>query len=128
MGSVISYIYTGELDLGEEPDVQLLAWAGDKYQLPGFMEVLCSKLRKEKLTGEMLADILISAHLHDSQDLKKVALEKIRINRRPLKEEGFEKVMKEEDSTRGRDILLDLVKNYQPEKETTKKEDVVMWD
>ena len=111
LGSVINFIYTGELDLGEEPDVQMLAWAGNKYLLPRFMEVLCYELRGEWSTGEMVADILISAHLYDSKDLKEVALGKIRRRRGLLKEAGFEKVMKEENSTRGRDIMLDLVKD-----------------
>ena len=111
LGSIINFIYTGELDLGEEPDIQTLAWAGKKYLLPGFMEVLCSELRKERPTGEMIAEILITARLHNSKDLKKVALEKIKTNKGLLKDEGFQKVMMNEESTEGLLIMLDLVKN-----------------
>ena len=107
LGSVINFIYTGELDLGEEPDIQMLAWAGDKYLLPGFMEHLCFEVREEKPTGELLADILITAHLHDSKDMKDVALEKIKANRGLLKEEGFREVMKTADPI----IMLDLVRD-----------------
>ena len=111
MESIIIFIYTGKLNLGKDPDVLMFAWAGHKYLLPGFMELLCFKIRKERTTGEMISDLLISAHLHDSDDLKEVAMEKIKDNRGLLKEEGFKKAMKEVDSTVGLNIMLDLVKD-----------------
>ena len=111
MESIIIFIYTGKLNLGKDPDVLMFAWAGHKYLLPGFMELLCFKIRKERTTGEMISDLLISAHLHDSKDLKEVAMEKIKDNRGLLKEEGFKKAIKEVDSTVGLNIMLDLVKD-----------------
>ena len=48
-------------------------------------------MRGEKPTGEMMAHHLMPAYLHDSEDLKVVAVEKIKENRGLLKEEGFEK-------------------------------------
>ena len=109
---IIDFIYTGELDLEEEFDVQRLIWAGNGYLLPGFMEVLCSKMRwKVSLTGEMLAGLLISAQLHGSS-LKEVALERVKANRGLLKEEGFKKVMKEEDPSLCRDAMLYIMQNY----------------
>ena len=111
LGSTINFIYRGELDLGEDPDVRLFAWAGDKYLLPGFMKLLGFKMRQEKPTGELMAHLLMSADLHDAEDLRDVAVEKIKANRGLLKEEGFERVMKEKDPSVGLNIMLDLVKD-----------------
>ena len=76
LGTVIHYIYTGELELGENPDILDLAWTGTKYLLPGFMELLTLRLqmRKEEFPGEMIADLLIAAHRHGARDLRKLAL------------------------------------------------------
>ena len=88
---VIKFIYTGELELGEDPDIQELAWAGTKYLLPGFMDLLCFRLqmRKEELPGQMIADLLVAAHRHEAEDLRKIALTKIRKNREIFEDPGF---------------------------------------
>ena len=57
LGTIIKFIYTGELKLGENPDIVDLAWAGTKYLLPGFMDLLSLRLQMRK--GEFSGEILI---------------------------------------------------------------------
>ena len=80
LASVINYLYTGELELGEDPDIQDLTWAGTKYLLPGFLDLLALHLqtRKEELPGQMIADLLIAANRHGVGVLRKIALDRIR--------------------------------------------------
>ena len=109
LSSVIEFIYTGELELGEDPDIQDLAWAGTKYLLDGFMDLLALHLqkRKEEFPGKMIADILIAAHRFFSPDLRRIALDKIRINREVSKDPGFRMAMKGSDPI----IMIDVVKH-----------------
>ena len=110
MATVINFIYTGELELGKDPDIQTLAWAGTKYLLPGFMDLLSLQVNGNlngDLKGEMIADLLITAHRHESEDLRMHALDKIRGNREILSDQGFRRVMKEADTS----IMMDLVKD-----------------
>ena len=109
LATLINFIYTGELELGENPDILELSLAGTKYILPGFMEVLAFSLqmRKEEFSGKMLADLLIAAHRHEAEDLRKIALDTIRSDKKIIGDEGFRKVMKEADPT----IMMDIVKD-----------------
>ena len=109
MATVIHFIYTGELELGENPDIQTLAWAGTKYLLPGFMDLLSLQVKGnlQGLSGEMIADLLITAHRHDSEYLRRIALDKIRGNREIFNDEGFRRGMKDTDPS----IMIDLVKD-----------------
>ena len=109
LASVIKLIYTGELELGDDPDIQDLAWAGTKYLLDGFMDLLALHLqkRKEEFPGKMIADILIAAHRFFSPDLRRIALDKIRINREVSKDPGFRMAMKGSDPI----IMIDVVKH-----------------
>ena len=109
LATVIHFIYTGELELGENPDIQTLAWAGTKYLLPGFMDLLSLQVKGnlQGLSGEMIADLLITAHRHDSEYLRRIALDKIRGNREIFNDPGFRKGMKEADPS----IMIDLFKD-----------------
>ena len=40
LGTVIRYIYTGELEISENYDIQMLVRAFDKYDLPGMKQLL----------------------------------------------------------------------------------------
>ena len=92
LDSVITFIYTGKLEITEDIDVQMMSLAGDMYELPGFMELLCYNLNeKENLKPETIADMLIAAYKHDNKQLKAVASEKIRSDRSIVKEEEFRK-------------------------------------
>ena len=109
LATVINYIYTGELELGEDPDIQELAWTGTKYLLPGFMDLLCLRLqmRKEEFPGEMIADLLIAAHRHKAEDLRQIALTKIRKNREIFRDPGFRKRLEKAPNS----ILMDVFKD-----------------
>ena len=82
LSSMIDYIYTGEI-AGDSLDVQMVAYVADKYDMPGFMDLLCFKMKAEVVNSEFIADMVISAARHDSKDLKNVALDKLRANRDP---------------------------------------------
>ena len=64
-------------------------------------------MRKEEFPGEMIADLLIAAHRHGAENLRKIALDKIRADRKIIGEEEFREVMKEANPT----IMMDLVKD-----------------
>ena len=38
LGSIIQFIYTGEVELSEDYDLEMLVYAADKYNLPGINE------------------------------------------------------------------------------------------
>ena len=105
--SVIHYIYTGELELGENPDILDLAWAGTKYLLPGFMDLLALQVMKLDLSGEMIADLLIAAHRHEIEVLRRLALDKIRGDREIFNDPGFRKEMEEAPNA----VMMDLFKD-----------------
>ena len=109
LGVVIHFIYTGELELGEDPDILELSLAGTMYLLPGFLDLLTLRLqmRKEEFPGEMIADLLIAAYRYDAVDIRRLALSKIRGNREIFNDQGFRKGMKEADPS----IMIDLVKD-----------------
>jgi len=108
LDSVITFIYTGELEIAEDIDVLMTAWAGNKYLLPGFMELLCYNLKnKEDLKPRTIADVLIAAYRHDNKQLKSVALEKIRNDRSIVNEEEFRKAMNKADNN----VIFDLFDN-----------------
>ena len=105
LSSVIKFIYTGELEMSEDQNIQKMVYAGDKYDLPGFMNIFCSKMREETITGQAIADLLISAHRHEKGELREVAMEKIRAKREVLKEKGFKEGMDQAPSS----VFLDLI-------------------
>ena len=110
LATIIHFIYTGELELGEDPDIQTLAWAGTKYLLPGFMDLLSLQVKgnlQEGLSGEMIADLLITADRHESEYLRRTALDKIRSNREIFNDPGFRKGMEKAKPS----IMIDLVKD-----------------
>jgi len=109
LGSVITFIYTGELEITEDSDVLKLAWAGDKYNLTGFMELLCYKLqKKENLKPGTIADMLIASHRHNNQHLRSLTLEKIRDDRNIVDEKEFRERMKDIDINITFDLFKDL--------------------
>ena len=60
---MIHYVYTGDFaGADDDLDVQSVAWLADKYNLPGMMELLCSRMSRMRVAGpEKVADILIAA-------------------------------------------------------------------
>ena len=108
LSTVIKLIYTGELEMSGDQNIQDMIWAGDKYDLPGFMNMFCSKMREAAVTGEDIADLLISAHRHEKGELREVAMEKIRARREVLKEKGFKEGMDQAPSSVFLDLINDL--------------------
>ena len=108
LSAMIHYLYTGDL-IEEALDVQMVAHAAAKYRIPGFMDLLCFRLqmRKEELPGEMIADLLVAAHRYEAEGLRKIALAKIRADRKIISDEGFRKVMMKADPV----IMIDIVRD-----------------
>ena len=102
--SMITYFYTGDFNFDQEKDIQMMTHAVDKYNLDGFLELLCYKMKTVKIKNSSVADILISADLYKSKQLKDVALEKLRQNRAILKDKEFREKMKTVDNS----LILDL--------------------
>ena len=80
ISAMITFIYTGEVDIGEGLDVEMVARAADKYDLPGFLDIFCFKVKKEDISNETVADLLITANRYESEELKKIAELKLRAN------------------------------------------------
>ena len=64
-------------------------------------------MRKEEFPGEMIADLLIAAHLHEDKNLRRIALDKIWGNREIFNDLGFRKTMEESEPI----VMIDLVKD-----------------
>ena len=108
LSAMITYIYTGEVDMGEGLDVEMVVRAADKYDLPAFRDIFYFKMKKKDLSNKTIADLLITGHKYDSMELKEMAMEKIRANKKDiLSDDGFRIKMMEADPN----ILLDLVKD-----------------
>jgi len=104
LAAMFHYIYTGELELGEDVTVQNVAYAADKYNLSGWIALLCFKIGNDDISEGEVADLLLTANKHNSVELRQVALEKIRANRKILDTELFRKKMRKANS----DIIIDL--------------------
>ena len=85
--AVLTYVYTGELEEGQ--DLNNMIYAAEKYDLPGLKELLFLKIKSEDITEEFIPDLLIIADKYQAGQLKKLALEKIRANRKILRDEAF---------------------------------------
>ena len=111
LATILYFVYTGELNLGDDPEIVELAWGGNKYLLPGFMDLLSLRLqqRKEELQGEKIADLLIAAHRHGAEDLRKIALDKIRADRGIISDEAFRKEMEVPKAPLS--LMMDIVRD-----------------
>ena len=109
ISAMITFIYTGEVDIGEGLDVEMVARAADKYDLPGFLDIFCFKVKKEDISNETVADLLITANRYESEELKKSAELKLRANKKDIvSDDGFRAKMMKADPS----ILLDLMKDF----------------
>merc|ERR1711874_168080 len=86
--AMLHYVYTGKLK--ERQDLNNMIYVADKYDLPGLKELLFLNMKLEDVHDEFVPDLLIIADKHQAGQLKKLALEKIRANRKILKEEGLQ--------------------------------------
>jgi len=86
---MINYIYTRDFS-GGDLNVQMLAWLADKYDIPGMMELLLLRMKKDQVADPgKVADMLITAERHNSDVLKKIALDKLRKNKEMLRNPAF---------------------------------------
>ena len=107
LATVIRFIYTGQLEMGEDQDLQMIIHAADKYDLPRLVTLVVNQLKEVDIKGEMIADLLISGYKHGKEELKELAFEKIRANREITEQEGFKEKMDGACSN----IWVDLIKN-----------------
>ena len=105
LASMIAFIYTGDFEVDDTTDVEMVARAADKYAIKGFLDLLCFKMKTCNIKNDLIADMLIAADRHNSKELKDVALDKLRANRDIFKEDGFRTRMKKADN---KDLLFDL--------------------
>ena len=108
LARMISFIYTGDFDVGDNLDIQMVARAADKYDIKGFMELLCFKMKIGNIKNEFIADMLITADRHDSKELRAVAMDKLRANKNILNEKGFRERMAQAESSFVFDLFKDL--------------------
>ena len=87
--AMLHYVYTGELKEGL--DLFNMMYAADKYDLPGLKDLLFLKMKSEDIQEKFIPDLLILAEKHQAGQLKKLAMEKIRANRKILREENFQR-------------------------------------
>ena len=102
------YIYTGELEMEDMADLQPMIYAADKYDLPGLKALVYVKVASGnvQIKEELIADMLITADLHQSKELEEVALQRLRNKRKILQDPGFRKKFK---SSQNVDLLFDLM-------------------
>ena len=79
----------------------------NKNNLPGFLDIFYFKMKKEDLSNETIADLLITAHRYGSEELKETAMIKLRADKNILSDDGFRAKMMSADQS----LLLDLVKD-----------------
>lgn len=93
---MIHFIYTGRLS-GNDIDIQALCFAADKYDIKGLVRAICTKLEVgEGREGQVwygrhdqVADMLIAGDLHNIEQLKKMAIQRIKINKEILADKDF---------------------------------------
>ena len=74
------------------------------------MELLGFRLQMMKqLKGKMVADLLIAAYRHGAEDLRKIALDRIRADRGIISDEGFRKEMELQKAPLS--LMMDIIKD-----------------
>ena len=102
---MLHFIYTGKLS-GNHFDIQALCFAADKYDIKGLVRAICSKLEVVKVRVDQLgsgsgllgrpdevADMLIAGDLHNIEQLKEMAIRRIKINKDILVDKEFKAKM-----------------------------------
>ena len=88
-GVMLHYVYTGELEAERDLEFQDVLNVADKYDLPGLKQLLYCKMKSEDIKVEFIPDMLILADRFQAGPLKELAMEKIRTDRKILKDEEF---------------------------------------
>ena len=108
LGTVIKYVYTDQLEMVEDHDFEKLIHAADKYDLPELVALVCNQMRQVDIKGEVIADLLISAYKHRKEELRELAVERIKADRLVCQEEGFKERMEGAPAAIWIDLLKDL--------------------
>ena len=109
LSMMISFIYTGDFEVGDSADVQMVARAGDKYDVKGLMDLFCFKMKTGHIKDEFIADMLIIADRYNSKDLRALAMDKLKANKNILDEKEFrEKMATAENKNLVFEIFKDL--------------------
>lgn len=91
--ALLEYIYTGEITMKVENESELL-YIADKYEIAGLLELCFHKLPEVEL--DMVVDILIMADRHKLEDFKKVAMQRIQMNKAKFRsDDNFVNKMKQ---------------------------------
>ena len=88
-GVMLHYVYTGDLQPERDLELQDVLNVADKYDLPGLKQLLYCKMKSEDIKVEFVPDMLILADRFQAGPLKELAMEKIRADRKILKDEEF---------------------------------------
>ena len=87
----------------------MMIHAADMYDLPRLVTLVCRQMKElVDIKGETIADLLILAHKHGKEELRELAVERIKANREICKEEGFKERMEGAPATIWIDLLTDL--------------------
>ena len=89
--AMLHYIYTNALEDGQDIDVNKMIYAAEKYDVGGLKDLLILKMKSEDIQDEFIPDLLILADKYQAGQLKELALEKIRANRKILREAEFQR-------------------------------------
>ena len=73
--------------------------------MPGFLNLLCFKVKSENVPSVFIADMLIAADRYNFKDLKNIALDKLRAKRKIFSYEGFRMKLLENEKN---SLLFDL--------------------
>ena len=76
--AMLEYIYTGDVVTKVKNESELI-YVADKYGLAGLLELCFHKLNE--VEENMVVDILILADRHNLEDFKKVAMQRILMNK-----------------------------------------------
>ena len=105
LDTLIKFVYTDQLEMAEDQDLQRMIRATDMYDLPRLITLVCNQMREADMKGERIADLLISAYWHGKEELRELAVERIRANRKICQEKGFRERMEGAPIS----IMIDLV-------------------
>ena len=106
---VVKYVYTGQLEMAKDQDLQRMIHAADMYDLPRLVTLVCKQMKEVvDIKGETIADLLILAHKHGKEELRELAVERIKADRLVCQEEGFKERMEGAPAAIWIDLLKDL--------------------
>ena len=108
LDTLIKYVYTDQLEMAEDQDLKTMIHAADMYDLPRLVTLVCKGMRRMDIKGKTIADLLILAHKHGKEELRELAVERIKANREICKEEGFKERMEGAPAIIWIDLLTDL--------------------